>query len=194
MSRRSINQPRCLRVGELKCPNPAGASDSTRVANHPVHCGDGAADAWPGFLAACTARRRRLRWRQPWKQRQSQPPAPLDRLWGQTPETLAYLPVQLSGVFLRDQYFLLDNRIYGGTFGYEVLGIMRLLIRVAGAGESRLDCRRSGATGDACCAAGRRQVELVAMFMSRRVSPTCWQSNSWTETGRSYFRRWKWRK
>jgi cytochrome oxidase assembly protein ShyY1 len=61
-----------------------------------------------------------------WEARQSQPPSPLDPLWGQTPETLAYLPVLLSGVFLRDQYFLLDNRIYGGTFGYEVLGIMRL--------------------------------------------------------------------
>ena len=61
-----------------------------------------------------------------WEARQSQPPSPLDSLWGKAPETLAYLPVLLSGVFLRDQYFLLDNRIYGGTFGYEVLGIMRL--------------------------------------------------------------------
>ena len=61
-----------------------------------------------------------------WEARQSQPPSPLDPLWGQAPETLAYLPVLLSGVFLRDQYFLLDNRIYGGTFGYEVLGVIRL--------------------------------------------------------------------
>ena len=61
-----------------------------------------------------------------WEARQSQPPSPLDSLWGKAPETLAYLPVILSGVFLKDQYFLLDNRIYGGTFGYEVLGVIRL--------------------------------------------------------------------
>jgi surfeit locus 1 family protein len=61
-----------------------------------------------------------------WETRQSQPPLRLDTLWDQPPETLAYLPVILSGEFLPDQYFLLDNRIYGGSFGYEVLGIVRL--------------------------------------------------------------------
>jgi len=61
-----------------------------------------------------------------WEARQNQWPQPLDALWDKSPETLAYLPVVLSGVFLQDQYFLLDNRIYGGVFGYEVLGIMRL--------------------------------------------------------------------
>jgi surfeit locus 1 family protein len=61
-----------------------------------------------------------------WEARQSQPPLQLDKLWDQSPETLAYLPVLLRGEFLQDQYFLLDNRIYGGSFGYEVLGIMRL--------------------------------------------------------------------
>jgi len=61
-----------------------------------------------------------------WEARQSQPPSPLDALWDKPPETLAYLPVVLSGVFLQDKYFLLDNRIYGGVFGYEALGVMRL--------------------------------------------------------------------
>lgn len=61
-----------------------------------------------------------------WETRQNQSAVSLDALWDQPPETLAYLPVVLSGVFLQDQYFLLDNRIYGGAFGYEVLGIMRL--------------------------------------------------------------------
>ena len=61
-----------------------------------------------------------------WEARQSQAAFPLDELWGQSAETLAYLPVSLSGVFLQDQYFLLDNRIQAGIFGYEVLGIMRL--------------------------------------------------------------------
>jgi surfeit locus 1 family protein len=61
-----------------------------------------------------------------WEARQSQPPLQLGTLWDQSPETLAYLPVLLWGEFLQDQYFLLDNRIYDGSFGYEVLGIMRL--------------------------------------------------------------------
>lgn len=61
-----------------------------------------------------------------WEQRQQQPPASLDQLWDATGNVLAYLPVKVSGVFLQDKYFLLDNRIFGGRFGYEVLGIMRL--------------------------------------------------------------------
>jgi cytochrome oxidase assembly protein ShyY1 len=60
------------------------------------------------------------------QQRQVQRPALLSELWGKPPAALAYAPVQLNGTFLQDEYFLLDNRISGGRFGYEVLGILRL--------------------------------------------------------------------
>ena len=58
--------------------------------------------------------------------RQVQPPAPLSGLWDKPAGSLAYIPVQLTGTFLPDEYFLLDNRINRGRFGYEVLGILRL--------------------------------------------------------------------
>lgn len=61
-----------------------------------------------------------------WEQRQSQSPVPLEQLWNRPAAKLAYLPVSVSGVFEADRYFLLDNRIYEGRVGYEVLGIMRL--------------------------------------------------------------------
>jgi cytochrome oxidase assembly protein ShyY1 len=61
-----------------------------------------------------------------WEQRQQQPPAPLPGLWVEPEEALAYLPVELTGTFLQDEYFLLDNRIHDGRFGYEVIGILRL--------------------------------------------------------------------
>jgi surfeit locus 1 family protein len=60
------------------------------------------------------------------QQRQAQPPALLSELWGEPPAALAYAPVRLNGKFLSDEYFLLDNRISGGRFGYEVLGILQL--------------------------------------------------------------------
>lgn len=59
-------------------------------------------------------------------QRQVQPPAPLAELWEKPREALTYAPAQLTGTFLQDEYFLLDNRIHAGRFGYEVLAIMRL--------------------------------------------------------------------
>ncbi|HDY82351.1 MAG: SURF1 family protein [Gammaproteobacteria bacterium] len=59
-------------------------------------------------------------------QRQVQHPALLSELWDKPASTLAYAPVQLTGTFLQGEYFLLDNRISGGRFGYEVLGILRL--------------------------------------------------------------------
>lgn len=61
-----------------------------------------------------------------WETRQNQAPLPLGSLWNEPAATLAYRPVTLSGIFLRDEYFLLDNRISGGRFGYEVLGIIQL--------------------------------------------------------------------
>lgn len=59
-------------------------------------------------------------------QRQAQRPALLSELRDKPAASLAYIPVQLSGTFMRDEYFLLDNRISGGRFGYEVLGILQL--------------------------------------------------------------------
>ncbi len=61
-----------------------------------------------------------------WEQRQSAPPAPVQLLWDEPIKALAYRPVTVSGVYEPDRYFLLDNRIYEGRFGYEVLGIVRL--------------------------------------------------------------------
>ena len=58
--------------------------------------------------------------------RQQQEPARIEALRGQTAELLAYAPVQLTGHFLPEAYFLLDNQVRGGQFGYEVLGVMQL--------------------------------------------------------------------
>jgi surfeit locus 1 family protein len=59
-------------------------------------------------------------------ERQQQAPAELSALWNSTEEELAYRPVQLTGSFLPDRYFLLDNRVQQGQVGYEVLGILQL--------------------------------------------------------------------
>ena len=61
-----------------------------------------------------------------WEERQAQPPAPLSALVSTPAADLAYAPVQLDGSFLAEEYFLLDNRIQHGQFGYEVLGILQL--------------------------------------------------------------------
>jgi surfeit locus 1 family protein len=60
------------------------------------------------------------------EQRRQQSPVPLEELWEAPGDTLAYRPVQATGRFLPDEYFLLDNRIHRGRFGYEVVGIMQL--------------------------------------------------------------------
>ena len=78
-----------------------------------------------------------------WEQRQSQPPVPLEQLWDKPTPNLGYLPVTVSGEFEQDKYFLLDNRIYEGRFGYEVLGIMRL-----GDGDRRVLVNRGWIAGD----------------------------------------------
>lgn len=61
-----------------------------------------------------------------WELRQQQAPVALGDVWNSPARDLAYLPVKLSGAFLEKEYFLLDNRVVDGRFGYEVLGIMRL--------------------------------------------------------------------
>jgi surfeit locus 1 family protein len=58
--------------------------------------------------------------------RQQQPPAPLESVWEQSAQMLAYTPVRMHGRFLEDAYFLLDNQIREGQVGYEVLGVMQL--------------------------------------------------------------------
>ena len=60
------------------------------------------------------------------EERQRQRPAPVSELWNQSAESLAYVPVQVSGNYLADQYFLLDNQIHNGKFGYQVLNVLRL--------------------------------------------------------------------
>ena len=61
-----------------------------------------------------------------WEARQQQAPVPVIGLWDAPAGELAYRSVSMRGHFLDKEYFLLDNRILGGRFGYEVLGIMQL--------------------------------------------------------------------
>ncbi|MEM6579981.1 MAG: SURF1 family protein [Pseudomonadota bacterium] len=61
-----------------------------------------------------------------WDIRQNQPPEALAGLFDQPAEALAYLPVVVTGEFLQDRHFLLDNRVRQGIFGYEVLSVMKL--------------------------------------------------------------------
>lgn len=60
------------------------------------------------------------------EERQRQDPAPLPALWDKPAESLAYVPVRVSGRFLSEQYFLLDNQVQDGRVGYQVLGILQL--------------------------------------------------------------------
>jgi surfeit locus 1 family protein len=57
---------------------------------------------------------------------QSRPPALLSELSDFTADELAYLPVQLTGRFRNDQYFLLDNRMHRGRYGNEVISVFEL--------------------------------------------------------------------
>lgn len=61
-----------------------------------------------------------------WEQRQAQRPAPPAELLAGPEQLLPYAPIRLIGQFVPGRYFLLDNRIHQGRFGYEVLGILRL--------------------------------------------------------------------
>jgi len=58
--------------------------------------------------------------------RRAQPPAALSALWRAPAADLEYLPVELTGAYREREYFLLDNRLQGGRFGYEVLAILEL--------------------------------------------------------------------
>lgn len=61
-----------------------------------------------------------------WERQQAQPPAPVETLSGLDSSELAYLPAKATGRFRDGKYLLLDNRIYRGRFGYEVLGVLDL--------------------------------------------------------------------
>jgi surfeit locus 1 family protein len=61
------------------------------------------------------------------EERQQQAPVPISGLRDKTAESLAHLPVHLVGSFLPDKYFLLDNQVQHGQFGYQVLGILQLI-------------------------------------------------------------------
>lgn len=66
-----------------------------------------------------------------WESRQSQAPAELGQLTSAEPGQLAYRRVRLRGEYLPERYLLLDNRIHGGRFGYEVVGLFELADRAA---------------------------------------------------------------
>jgi surfeit locus 1 family protein len=61
-----------------------------------------------------------------WQARAEQPPVALSELDPGSPQSITYVPVVLRGRFSAEKYFLLDNRIYGGRFGYEVLALFEL--------------------------------------------------------------------
>ncbi len=88
------------------------------------------------------------------EERQQQAPVPVSGLRDNSAESLAYLPVQLVGSFLPDKYFLLDNQVQHGRFGYEVLGILQL----SDGGGSVL-VNRGWVAGDAA----RRALPVVPM-------------------------------
>ena len=58
-----------------------------------------------------------------WDLRSNEAPAALTGLDLQALEELAYTPVKLTGRYRPGMYYLLDNRIHGGRFGYEVLAL-----------------------------------------------------------------------
>ena len=60
-----------------------------------------------------------------WQQRMQAEPVALESL-ALDPEVLSYRPVSLSGEFLQGRYFLLDNRVYQGRYGMQVLNPFRL--------------------------------------------------------------------
>jgi surfeit locus 1 family protein len=61
-----------------------------------------------------------------WELTRSQSPVPLLSLDSANTELLQYLPIKMRGQFLPAKYFLLDNRMYRGHFGNEVLAVFKL--------------------------------------------------------------------
>lgn len=61
-----------------------------------------------------------------WAQHKSEAPVRLSELAAEPAEALAYRRVHLRGEFLSGYYLLLDNRMYRGRYGNEVVGLFRL--------------------------------------------------------------------
>ena len=81
---------------------------------------------------------------QSFEQRSQQAPTPLDRaLLAADPASLGYLPVAVSGQYLEGRDLLLDNRIRGGRFGYEVVSVLELA-----SGEGLVLVNRGWIAGD----------------------------------------------
>ncbi|MEP1471391.1 MAG: SURF1 family protein [Halieaceae bacterium] len=62
----------------------------------------------------------------------------------EAPESLAYLPVRIQGEFVAGRDILLDNRLQGGKFGYEVVSPL-----VLSSGEAVVLVNRGWIAGDA---------------------------------------------
>jgi cytochrome oxidase assembly protein ShyY1 len=58
-----------------------------------------------------------------WEARQHLAPAPLAELVDAQADALPYRRVRIVGEFSPEQFFLVDNKIYKGRFGYEVLAV-----------------------------------------------------------------------
>ncbi|MFT4825943.1 MAG: surfeit locus 1 family protein [Halioglobus sp.] len=61
-----------------------------------------------------------------WELRSLQPPTPLAQLVGQESQALPFSRVLLTGKFVENVVFLLDNKTRNGKFGYEVLSLFDL--------------------------------------------------------------------
>ena len=58
-----------------------------------------------------------------WEARQAMAPTKLPAVGHRHPEALTYLPVKLFGNYRQQTFFLLDNQVRRGKFGYEVLAL-----------------------------------------------------------------------
>lgn len=58
--------------------------------------------------------------------KRSQAASSLQELADKSPEELAYRPVQITGKFREQEYFLIDNRMVQGRYGNEVLAVFEL--------------------------------------------------------------------
>ena len=58
-----------------------------------------------------------------WELRSLQPPTPLSQIASEESQALAFRRVLLTGEYLEDVVFLLDNKTRNGKFGYEVLSL-----------------------------------------------------------------------
>lgn len=63
---------------------------------------------------------------QAWEQRSHEPPAPLSQLLDQDVQALAFQPVLITGEYVKEAVFLLDNRMHRGQFGYEVVALFKI--------------------------------------------------------------------